>query len=192
MSSVRRMSLVSGKRHKRTKSTANADESPVPPIPPIPPSTITLTPSNSSQLLPPIELQPPSPPREQDPDEPRRSIASERSLASTSESLAAGVESLLLQPSTGIRSLPSPPTITARPSPTKSPGSPQPASLGRTTQLPSASSATGIVPRRNSLGDLKIPMRISQAQVGLKRDLGMVREFAAEVESEYMNSFVLT
>ena len=192
MSGVRRMSLVSGKRHKRTKSTANADESPFPPIPPIPPSTITLTPSNSSQLLPPIELQPPSPPREQDSDEPRKSIASERSLASTSESLDAGVESLLLQPSTGIRSLPSPPTITARPSPTKSPGSPQPASLGRTTQLPPASSATGIVPRRNSLGDLKIPMRISQAQVGLKRDLGMVREFAAEVESEYMNSSVLT
>jgi hypothetical protein len=45
--------------------------------------------------------------------------------------------------------------------------------------------ATGIVPRRNSLGDLKIPTRISQAQVGLKRDLGMVREFAAEVESEF-------
>ncbi|KAI0247749.1 hypothetical protein BJV78DRAFT_896701 [Lactifluus subvellereus] len=182
MSGVRRMSLVSGKRHRRTKSTATAEQSPYPPIPQIPPSTITLTPSNSSQLLPPIELQPPSPPREQDPDEPRKSIASERSLASTSESLAAGVESLLLQPSIGIRSLPSPPTIAARPSPTKSPGSPQPASLGRTTQLPPASSATGIVPRRNSLGDLKIPSRISQAQVGLKRDLGMVREFAAEVE----------
>jgi serine/arginine repetitive matrix protein 2 len=37
------------------------------------------------------------------------------------------------------------------------------------------------------LGDLKIPARISQAQVGLKRDLGMVREFAAEVESEFTN-----
>lgn len=34
------------------------------------------------------------------------------------------------------------------------------------------------MPRRNSLGDLKIPARISQAQVGLRRDLGMVREFA--------------
>jgi hypothetical protein len=38
------------------------------------------------------------------------------------------------------------------------------------------------VPRRNSLGDLKIPARITQAQVGLKRDMGMVREFAANVE----------
>jgi hypothetical protein len=47
--------------------------------------------------------------------------------------------------------------------------------------------ATGIVPRRNSLGDLKIPARISQAQVGLKRDLSMVREFATEVESEFRN-----
>jgi hypothetical protein len=32
------------------------------------------------------------------------------------------------------------------------------------------------LPGRNSLGDLKIPARISQAQVGLRRDLGMVRE----------------
>ncbi|KIM35749.1 hypothetical protein M413DRAFT_325892 [Hebeloma cylindrosporum] len=40
----------------------------------------------------------------------------------------------------------------------------------------------GSVPRRNSLGDLKIPARISQAQVGLRRDLGMVREFAMNIE----------
>jgi hypothetical protein len=39
------------------------------------------------------------------------------------------------------------------------------------------------VPRRNSLGDLKIPARIRQAQVGLKSDLSVVWEFAAEVES---------
>ncbi|EFI26550.1 hypothetical protein CC1G_15763 [Coprinopsis cinerea okayama7 len=38
------------------------------------------------------------------------------------------------------------------------------------------------VPRRNSLGDLKIPARISQAQSSLRRDLGMVREFAGHVE----------
>jgi hypothetical protein len=41
---------------------------------------------------------------------------------------------------------------------------------------------SGNVPRRNSLGDLKIPARISQAQVGLRRDLGMVREFAMNIE----------
>ena len=39
-------------------------------------------------------------------------------------------------------------------------------------------SGSGGLPRQNSLGDLKIPARISQAQVGLRRDLGMVREFA--------------
>ncbi|KIM37690.1 hypothetical protein M413DRAFT_76755 [Hebeloma cylindrosporum] len=36
------------------------------------------------------------------------------------------------------------------------------------------------VPRRNSLGDLKIPARVSQAQVGLRRDLGMVRGICDE------------
>ncbi|KAJ3482378.1 hypothetical protein NLJ89_g12143 [Agrocybe chaxingu] len=35
--------------------------------------------------------------------------------------------------------------------------------------------------RRNSLGDLQIPTRISQAQVGLRRDLDMVKEFAGYV-----------
>ena len=39
-------------------------------------------------------------------------------------------------------------------------------------------SGSGSVPRQNSLHDLKIPVRISQEQVGLRRDLGMVREFA--------------
>jgi hypothetical protein len=42
--------------------------------------------------------------------------------------------------------------------------------------------ASAAVPRRNSLGDLKIPARISQAQVSLRRDLGLVRDFAASVE----------
>jgi hypothetical protein len=190
MSGVRRISLVSGKKHKRTKSSGSttivdADEPPTPAVLQIlPPSTLTVTSSIAAQLLPPIELQPPSPPREH---ESRRSIASERSIISTSESLAAGLESLLLQPAVDAKSLHSPPSITPKPSPTKGPGSPQSASLGRATLPPPTSTATGIVPRRNSLGDLKIPARISQAQVGLKRDLGMVREFAAEVESEYRN-----
>jgi hypothetical protein len=195
MSGVRRISLVTGKKHKRNKSTAtvaDADQPQLPSIPQIPSSMIAMTPSISSQLLPPIELQPPSPPRDQESDEPRRSMASERSVISTSGSLAAGVESLLLQPSVEVRSTPSPPSITPRPSVSKSPTSPQSASLGRATQPPPASTATGIVPRRNSLGDLKIPARISKAQVGLKRDLGMVREFAAEVESEYSSRSTLT
>lgn len=192
MSGVRRISLVSGKRHKRTKSTTTvADDTDEPQSPssipqtPAPAMPMLMAPSISSQLLPPIELQPPSPPRDQESDEPRRSMASERSVISTSGSLTAEFESLLLQPSVGSSS--PPPTITPRPSPSKSPGSPQVASLGRATQPPPISLPMGIVPRRNSLGDLKIPARISQAQVGLKRDLGMVREFAAEVESEFWN-----
>ncbi|KAF8625459.1 hypothetical protein AX17_006860 [Amanita inopinata Kibby_2008] len=69
--------------------------------------------------------------------------------------------------------------------PGKSPSSPQSASLGRSAYSPgrdneSPSEKTTV--RRNSLGDLKIPARISQAQVGLRRDLGMVREFATSVE----------
>ncbi|EGN97663.1 hypothetical protein SERLA73DRAFT_56931 [Serpula lacrymans var. lacrymans S7.3] len=71
-----------------------------------------------------------------------------------------------------------------RNSPSKAPSSPQSASLGRSTHVPSTATTNISVPRRNSLGDLKIPARISQAQIGLKRDLGMVREFAASVESE--------
>ncbi|KAK0217344.1 hypothetical protein EDD85DRAFT_370362 [Armillaria nabsnona] len=51
------------------------------------------------------------------------------------------------------------------------------ASLGRTA-VPS----TAPVTRRNSLGDLKIPARVAQAQVGLRRDLGLVREFAQSVD----------
>ena len=45
-----------------------------------------------------------------------------------------------------------------------------------------SASGNGNVPRRNLLGDLKIPARISQVQVGLHRDLGMVREFAMNIE----------
>lgn len=39
--------------------------------------------------------------------------------------------------------------------------------------------------KREELGDLNIPERITQAQVGLRRDQGMVREFAANVERAY-------
>ncbi|KAJ7728869.1 hypothetical protein B0H16DRAFT_232436 [Mycena metata] len=76
------------------------------------------------------------------------------------------------------------------PSP-KPPLSPNSASLGRSAVINPAVSAAVASPagaggvgsmRRNSLGDLKIPARISQAQVGLRRDLSMVREFARNVE----------
>ncbi|KAF8584871.1 hypothetical protein K439DRAFT_1344916 [Ramaria rubella] len=39
-------------------------------------------------------------------------------------------------------------------------------------------------PQLPTLGELKIPARISRAQQGLRRDLGMVKEFAACVERE--------
>lgn len=72
-------------------------------------------------------------------------------------------------------------------------GSPQAASLGRASQImtPGKAAAIGLgsaamnmnaAMRRNSLGDLKIPSRISRAQDGLKRDLTRVREFAAHIE----------
>ncbi|KAJ7473756.1 hypothetical protein B0H11DRAFT_1614368, partial [Mycena galericulata] len=82
----------------------------------------------------------------------------------------------------------SPPSNSPSPKP---PVSPQSASLGRAAANSPAVSAAVASPvgaagsgtmRRNSLGDLKIPARISQAQVGLRRDLGMVREFARNVE----------
>ncbi|KAF7426599.1 hypothetical protein PC9H_008968 [Pleurotus ostreatus] len=78
------------------------------------------------------------------------------------------------------------------------PTSPQAASLGRTTgggagavaEVVGAGNGTAgsntstMVLRQNSLGDSKIPACISQTQVGLRRDLSLVREFAAAVESE--------
>ena len=58
--------------------------------------------------------------------------------------------------------------------------------MGRASPLPNGpNTSPSSVLRRNSLGDLKIPSRISRAQDGLKRDLGRVREFAAHVERAY-------
>ena len=101
--------------------------------------------------------------------------------------------------------LPLPPLSPNKLSPGKSPQSQKSVSLGRSTTVTAGSGgdeATGLslasgsgsggdggLPRRNSLGDLKIPARISQAQVGLRRDLGMVREFASNVEREFCLAF---
>ena len=72
------------------------------------------------------------------------------------------------------------------------------ASLGRASPLPSGAvhadkdggnGAINVL-RRSSLGDLKIPSRISRAQDGLKRDLGRVREFASRVERKLPFRFV--
>ena len=160
-------------------------------------------------LLPPIELEPPSPLRTG-----TTSHIQRRSRAYTTNEVIEGLEleTLLVTPSTssslafftptssisennvGVSAvgvggiLPLPPLSPNKLSPGKSPSqSQQSVSLGRSTTV-NVDEATGLslasgsgvggLPRRNSLGDLKIPARISQAQVGLRRDLGMVREFA--------------
>ncbi|THV04961.1 hypothetical protein K435DRAFT_835195 [Dendrothele bispora CBS 962.96] len=192
MGSVRRISLVG--RHKRTKSGVslsgveeglrNSTEPPPPPPPPIPSNRHnddddmdmdaeppgTRTPSRTSKLLPPIELQPPSPPRR----------------GSDREQPTENLDTFLLPSSSSSPpKSPSSPSLVLRSSAAKA--SPQSASLGRSTVAPNISINTssivsGSVPRRNSLGDLKIPARITRAQDGLRRDLSMVREFAAHVE----------
>ncbi|KAF9787755.1 hypothetical protein BJ322DRAFT_576777 [Thelephora terrestris] len=61
----------------------------------------------------------------------------------------------------------------------------QASSLGRSSQPPKRTDTSpidGKVPRRNSLNDLRIPARITQAQSGLRRDLTLVKEFAKNVE----------
>ncbi|KAL0581621.1 hypothetical protein V5O48_000437 [Marasmius crinis-equi] len=128
------------------------------------------TPSRSSGLLPPIELQPPSPPR----------TVVDRSTGKTARAASPNNLDTLLHASNAPST--SSPSLVLKPT-----GSPQAASLGRSTVVPAIVGSSAIlrdsnVPRRNSLGDLKIPARISQAQVGLRRDLGMVREFASNVE----------
>lgn len=63
------------------------------------------------------------------------------------------------------------------------PVSPQPSSLGRYAAHSSTSTPASL--RRVSMGDLKIPSRISQAQDGIKRDLSLVKEFASCVERKH-------
>ncbi|KAJ8585692.1 hypothetical protein M405DRAFT_935862 [Rhizopogon salebrosus TDB-379] len=171
LGSMRKISFVGGKKHKRQKSSA---ETPLPPVPMSPPPPLPDELEHSDQLLPPIELQPPSPPR---------TLNGVSASHSAPVNISQGVESLFVPSSSAPTSL-SPkasPVSAHRTSPGKA-SSPQSASLGRTTLVPIPSSSSAAVPRRNSLGDLKIPARISQAQIGLKRDLGMVREFATSVD----------
>ncbi|KAI0668022.1 hypothetical protein C8Q78DRAFT_980460 [Trametes maxima] len=210
MGGMRRISLVGSSKHKRTKSSApeeSKDTAPRlnkashPPNPepdslhdqstPRPPSRVVR--SSQDILLPPIELQPPSPPRHKPgrktpPSGPattptRRSLTGARPTLEPSRSHPTlSPRSSMSQTSsheTQLTTIPSPLPSPTRPKPSTSPV--QTASLGRTTQVPKDGVA-GAVLRRNSLGDLKIPARISQAQVGLKRDLTMVRDFALSVE----------
>ena len=156
-------------------------------------------------LLPPIELQPPSPP-----SPPRHSTTKGNpDLSKAVEPTApSSFETSVLSPTSSSTSVFFTPTA----SPNKlspgnwSPGTQQSVSLGRSavvgiglgakdgdSSLGDAigGGAGGGPMRRNSLGDLKIPARISQAQVGLRRDLGMVREFSTNVERTLLRRFPL-
>ncbi|EJD40855.1 hypothetical protein AURDEDRAFT_186821 [Auricularia subglabra TFB-10046 SS5] len=170
---LRRISLIGG--HKRTRSGVDEHMAPTPTTEP----SAVLTgfsfpppeqPAADPDLGPPIELSPPSPPsgsprRKSKPlvgtqSEPVVQIDASPSTASVKFALASGA-----------------------------------ASLGRNgTPTQEAQRELALALRRNSLGDLKamdgastsgglkIPARISRAQVGLKRDLGLVKEFASCIE----------
>ena len=215
MGGMRKISLTG--RHKRSRasmhtverdeparpstSTTSTAATAVPHLPadhatdvtPRPPSRVMPRLSSDVPLLPPIELQPPSPPREpvllaQSFSEP---IASSTGIdtifeSSTTSSLPSSHSGTMTAMQRSVL-LPS-----SRSTLTKLPASPpqQSASLGRAAHPPNEKEVeVEAVPRRSSLGDLKIPARISQAQVGLRRDLGMVREFANSVERKYQTPF---
>ena len=205
-------------------SFSNSSEERDPTLLKTPTRSTSSTATATIPLLPPIELQPPSPPRTVTTSHIRR-----RSRAYTSNDVIEGLEleTLPVTPSTssslafftptlslsgnnvsvggagGI--FPLPPLSPIKLSPGKSPSqSQQSVSLGRSTAVNVAAggdegtgislangsgSGSGGLLRRNSLGDLKIPARISQAQVGLRRDLGMVREFASNVERRFCLTF---
>ncbi|GJE90477.1 hypothetical protein PsYK624_066140 [Phanerochaete sordida] len=207
MGGMRRISLTG--RHKRSKTTVHggkekSPESPARPststaatavprlsdtsapehgldVTPRPPSRIMPRISvDEKPLLPPIELQPPSPPREMS------KSASEPIVRDLDVVLESAFTSSLSSSQVGtvkaVPSSPSAPSTLSRPPVLPIAISPQAASLGRATQPPKDKETEVPVIRRSSLGDLKIPARISQAQVGLRRDLGMVRDFATSVE----------
>ncbi|CAE6443910.1 unnamed protein product [Rhizoctonia solani] len=109
-----------------------------------------------SELLPPIELQPPSPP----------------------QTLSSGTLSLVTRKHSRIGSSSSP--MGSRLGTSSSPIG-HSSSLSRAATQPGGP-IDGSLLRRNSLSDLKIPARISRAQSGLKSNLGMVREFAACID----------
>ncbi|KAG8689843.1 hypothetical protein FRC08_010762 [Ceratobasidium sp. 394] len=126
-----------------------------------------------SDLLPPIELQPPSPPQTLSgkTGEEHQSLLQ---LTTPPKSLANSLSGFTTPSST-------PSKLTARLHHGNSPIG-QSSSLSRAATQPGGPLEGSSVLRRNSLSDLKIPARISRAQSGLKSNLGMVREFAGSVE----------
>ncbi|KAI0338849.1 hypothetical protein BDW22DRAFT_1362572 [Trametopsis cervina] len=189
MRSMRRLSLRGSQKHPQSTPAGSDTNDPVRPststtataVPmlppdfsddttPRPPSRVLGRASMDKSLLPPIELQPPSPPRQ----------LSGLALSQSEPSPGPTGIDVLLAPLTSSASAPN---ASIQSTLTKLPASPpQSASLGRSTHPPKDKEDANGVPRRNSLGDLKIPARISQAQIGLRRDLVMVRDFAVSVE----------
>jgi hypothetical protein len=172
MARVRRLSFA--KKHRSTRSLVGVPDLPTSISYPLL-ATVSkereerngraTPPPRTSDLLPPIELQPPSPPRP-------LGMASSPSLRQSIEALRSGTPVDSTSPQSSRTE-------------TRSPTSPHTASLGRATQTPTRTREHDVpAQRRSSLGDLKIPARISQAQVGLRMNLGMVREFATSIERE--------
>ncbi|KAG9082728.1 hypothetical protein FRC06_004880, partial [Ceratobasidium sp. 370] len=124
-------------------------------------------------LLPPIELQPPSPPQTLSgrTGEEHQSLLQ---LTTPPKSLSNSLSGFTTPSST-------PSKLTARLHHGNSPIG-QSSSLSRAATQPGGPLEGSSMLRRNSLSDLKIPARISRAQSGLKSNLGMVREFAGSVE----------
>ncbi|KAI0752504.1 hypothetical protein C8Q80DRAFT_1217086 [Daedaleopsis nitida] len=195
MGGIRRISLV-GSKHKRTKSITADDKEKRPKQHSSAPSRIVRS-SQDTALLPPIELQPPSPPRKKGPLKPLildsanlatptrssldRTLEPSRSHPTLHSRSPAPSISASVSHETALPTIPSPLPSPTRPKTAASPV--QTASLGRSAQPPKGdSSLSSSVLRRNSLGDLKIPARISEAQTSLRRDLTMVRDFASSVE----------
>ncbi|KAF8329451.1 uncharacterized protein EI90DRAFT_3062659 [Cantharellus anzutake] len=166
-----------------------------PPVPPLPSSVTAMT---EPSLLPPINLSPPSPPRNASKPSWSPWAAQGNELLAPSTPPKAAIQALanssLLNRIIGKKG-------SAPPSPGQS------FSLGRamqhnhgqllmdvasaaqgngapvegsTASLPNSFSSTHL--RRSSLGDLKIPPRISMAQTGLRSNLVMVREFANKID----------
>ncbi|KAJ7205425.1 hypothetical protein GGX14DRAFT_367964 [Mycena pura] len=181
------------KRKKGADATTSTPTAPSPPVdvqlqPPSPPQTVR-SPSGST-----VTVKPSAPinigaPRSSDALPTAFSPTFSTGSSNASLSLASPI-SLASSSSPSLSPYSASPHSSATQA--KPPLSPsQSASLGRsavTNPVVSAAVASplgaggGGAMRRNSLGDLKIPARISEAQVGLRRDLGLVREFARNVE----------
>jgi hypothetical protein len=158
----RRLSNAGKGRHRRNISNASA-------------SSVRFLEEDDIPEVPPISLSlsPPSPPDSNSKATGASSLFSTSSTTPTPthKPSSSALERLLLQPS---------------------------ASLGRSSAIVDYGTEAEVLDaggssssmRRNSLGDLKIPARISMAQGSLKSNLGMVREFAGTVDGEFSLSLL--